>query len=401
MAWVSFWADVASEMVYPVIPLFLVGALKAPATALGATEGLAGILLNLVRGWSGRLSDKLGKRVPFVQAGYGLTCLSKPITALAVGWPMVSAARLADRFGKGLRNTARDALLADAIDKKDAGRAFGYHRAMDAAGAVVGSLIGFGLLMMFPERYRLIFAVTAIPGFIAVWLTCLLKESKPVPDSDGNQQSLVDNPSASPEAIAENSDKPKSPPLSPFFKRVLLVSLLFGLANSSDTFLILRAKELGLSDAMVVLSYALFNLVYSTSAYPLGNWSDKIGRKKILAIGWSVYALTYFGFAWTTAVGVWPLMALYGIYNGACDGTSKAWVKDASQAENRGTAMGVYAMGTGFAGLISSLCAGLLWDHVDHSSPFIMGGSLAVVALVGLAFTKGEGASSTPSPATS
>ena len=373
MAWVSFWADVASEMVYPVIPLFIVGTLKAPAMVLGAQEGIAGILLNLVRGWSGELSDRLGKRVPFVQAGYALTCFSKPVTALAATWPMASAARLADRFGKGLRNTSRDALLADAIDKKDAGRAFGYHRAMDAAGAVVGSMIGFGLLTAFPERYRLIFAITAIPGFIAVGLTFLLKESRP----------------PNPEPVTKSETKAKGPPvpLSPMFKKVLTVSLIFGLANSSDTFLLLRARELGLSDAMVVLAYALFNLVYSTSAYPLGNWSDKVGRRNILFIGWAVYAATYFGFAWTRAWGIWPLMALYGLYNGACDGTSKAWVKDVSHVENRGRAMGVYAMGTGFAGLAASLGAGLLWDKVDHQSPFLVGGCLAVLALAGLALT--------------
>lgn len=375
MAWVSFWADVASEMVYPVIPLFLVGALKAPAAVLGATEGLAGILLNFVRGWSGKWSDRTGKRVVFVRTGYGLTCLSKPALALAFVWPVAMLARLADRFGKGLRTASRDALLADAITAEDAGRAFGYHRAMDAAGAVVGSLCGVVLLTLMPGNYRLIFAVTLVPGLVAMWLTFLLKDHEPSPPSTPSTLSTPSTPST-----------PR--PLSPRFKRVLGVSLLFGLANSSDTFLLLRAKELGLSDALVVLAYALFNVVYSTSAYPLGRWSDSAGRRKVLGTGWAVYALTYLGFAFTPLWGVWPLMGLYGLYNGACDGVSKAWVRDASDKENRGTAMGVYGMATGFAGLAASLGAGLLWDKVDHRSPFLLGAALAVAALVGLALVR-------------
>ncbi|MBS1721484.1 MAG: MFS transporter [Armatimonadetes bacterium] len=365
MAWISFWADVASEMVYPIIPLFLVGALKAPASVLGLTEGIANVMLNFVRGWSGKLSDKLGRRLPFVQAGYGLTAISKPITALAAGWPLVSLARVSDRFGKGLRNTARDALLADAVEHADAGRAFGYHRAMDAAGAVLGSLCGVALLYFLPGQYRLIFAVTAVPGIVAVWLTFFLKESRK-PRTATEQQSFV------------------SAPLNQKFKRVLFVSLLFGLANSSDTFLLLRARDLGMPDNLVVLSYTLFNVVYCTCAYPLGNWSDRVGRKTIVGIGWVVYALTYFAFAFTPAWGVWPLMALYGLYNGACDGTTKAWVRDASDESNRGTAMGAYAMGTGFAGLVASVTAGILWDRVDHKSPFLVGGAMALLALVGL-----------------
>ncbi len=386
MAWISFWADVASEMVYPVIPLFVVGALKAPGWALGGMEGLANVLLNFVRGWSGRWSDRIGKRLPFVRTGYGLTAISKPLMALAYAWPVASTARIADRFGKGLRNTARDALLADATEGADAGRAFGFHRTMDAAGAVFGSLCGFLLLTYLPGKYRLIFAITAVPGLVAVWLTFLLKEAHP--------RALAE------EAAKRNGDPAPQPEvhvsipaMSSRFKRVLAVSLLFGLANSSDMFLLLRARDLGFSDGMVVLAYALFNLVYSVSAYPLGKWSDKIGRKSILAIGWTVYAVTYFAFANTPAWGVWPLLALYGLYNGACDGTSKAWVRDASDPENRGSAMGYYAMGTGFAGLAASVGAGILWDKVGHAAPFWVGGSLAALALIALPFAKTGSAS--------
>ncbi|MBS1715956.1 MAG: MFS transporter [Armatimonadetes bacterium] len=370
MAWVSFWADVASEMVYPVIPLYVTGPLKAPAAVLAGMEGAANIVLNFVKGWSGHLSDKLGTRVPFVRIGYAMTAVSKPLTALAFSWPLVALLRIVDRFGKGVRYSPRDALLADAVEPGIAGRAFGFHRAMDAAGAVVGSLTGCVLLWMLPGQYRLVFLGTLLPGIVAVWLTFQLRDKHPAARPEEPETPVV--------ASAVR------PQLSPKFYRVLAVSIVFGLANSADMFLLLRAKDLGLSDSLVVLSYVVFNAVYSVSAFPLGHLSDKVGRKTVLAIGWAVYALTYFGFAATPLAGVWPLMALYGIYNGACDGVSRAWVKDASEPENRGTAMGVYAMANGFAVLAGSLVAGVTWDRVDHRAPFWIGGSLATLALIGL-----------------
>lgn len=362
MAWVSFWADVASEMVYPVLPLFLVGTLKAPASILGLIEGFSGVLLNLVRGWSGAWSDRTGLRVPFVRTGYGLTCLSKPLLALAMTWPFVATLRLMDRFGKGLRNTSRDALLADSVDASLAGRAFGFHRAMDAAGALVGSLLGFMLLVGFPSQYRLIFGITAIPALVAFCLTFLLRESGQAKKSQRN--------------IATHAQ-----PLSPSFYRILTVSSVFALANSSDTFILLRAKDAGLSEPMVVLAYALFNLVYSVSSYPFGRLSDRFPRVRIVATGWIVYALVYVGLASAGAGAVWPLMALYGLYNGATDGTSKAWVRDFSEASNRGTAMGLYAMVTGTASFVGSVAAGLLWDLVGHAAPFWLGAGLALLAV--------------------
>jgi len=243
---------------------------------------------------------------------------------------------------------------------------------MDAAGAVVGSLIGCFVLWRLPGQYRLVFLVTLVPGLVALWLTYRLKEA-------------VRTPGPTAEAPAPAAEAAESKPrLSTKFYRVLAVSIVFGLANSADMFLLLRAKDLGLNDSLVVLSYVVFNAIYSVSAFPLGHLSDKVGRKTVLAIGWAVYALTYFGFAATPLAGVWPLMALYGIYNGACDGVSRAWVKDASEPENRGTAMGVYAMANGFAVLAGSLVAGVTWDRIDHRAPFWIGGSLATLALVGL-----------------
>ena len=297
--------------------------------------------------------------------------ISKPLLALAFAWPMVFVARSVDRLGKGLRTTARDALIADAVGHANGGRAYGFNRMMDTAGAVVGVLLATGLLFLLPGQYRTIFLVAAVPGVVAIRLTFQLREAgtperaRPVAASAG--------PSA--------AGKPWSG-MSRGFWMTLGLLLLFAFANSSDTLLILRARNLGLSDVQAILAYTLFNLVYAASSYPLGILSDRIGRWRMVLAGWSVYAVVYFGFAWADAAMVWWLFPLYGLFMGLTDGVGRALIRDKIPEEKKGTAMGIFNMTIGFAALAGSVTAGLLWDTLGPKAPFVLGGTVAVVAVL-------------------
>ncbi|EGB15605.1 major facilitator superfamily MFS_1 [Pseudodesulfovibrio mercurii] len=367
LGWVSFFTDVASEMVYPVVPLFLVAVLGAPATVLGAMEGAAEAVVCLMKGASGWHSDRIGRRTPFVRAGYGLGALSKPLLAMAFSWPMVFIARIIDRSGKGLRTTARDAMIADAAPAAIAGRAYGFHRAMDTTGAIVGVLLSMGLLALLPGHYRTIFLLAALPGIVAVWLTFRLKE-----------------PDAAPAATAA----PRLPlrealrGLPPAYWRALLLLSLFSLANSTDALLLLRTRDLGFSDTHVIGAYVLFNLVYAASAYPAGILSDRIGRWRLMLGGWTLYALTYFGFALSGPAGIWALFPIYGLYMGLTEGVGKAIIASGLPADRRGTAMGFFLMLTGLLSLAGNLAAGLAWDLIGPRAPFILGGALALLAVI-------------------
>ncbi len=370
LSWVSFFADISSEMVYPVIPLFIVGVLKAPAMALGVTEGFAEALVSFVKGWSGWHSDRMGKRLPYVRWGYGLSAAAKPALALATMWPMVTAARGLDRFGKGIRGSARDALIADATTPANAGRSFGYHRMLDTAGAVIGVLLGYGLLVLLPHNLKLIFIIAAVPGFLALGVTYFMK----------------DKPKAI--ELSKESDSRFKP--SPVFLRALGVMTVFALANSSDTFMLLRVHDTYSGYGMVALAYALQTFVYAAFSFPLGVLSDRVGRMPLLVGGWLIYAGVYFGFGYLPGSAVWPLMGFYGIFLAANDGVGKALVADVAPTNSRGTAMGVFYMITGVATLLSGIAAGELWDHVGHEAPFLFGGVMALVAVAMVPFARSE-----------
>lgn len=359
LSWISFLTDVASEMVYPVLPLFLVGALQAPAKMLGLIEGAALALVNVMRWWSGRRSDALGRRTPFIRAGYGLAAVSKPMIGLATGWPLVLAARLLDRFGKGLRTTARDAMIADATTPEERGRAFGLHRAMDSAGAVLGSLCGFLLIVALPDQLRTVFLVAAVPGLAAVWLTFRLRE---LPHGEGPKPAAMRGP------------------LPTRFKWAVAVMVVFALADSSDTFVLLRAQDLGLPVGHVVLAYALFNAIYSALSYPLGSLSDRLGPIRLLVAGWLVYAIVYTGFGW--GVSPWVLLPVYGLYMAATDGVGKALLSKLAPKEAKGTALGVAGMASGFGALVASVSAGALWDAGLKPHAFYLGAGLAALAAI-------------------
>lgn len=390
---VSFFADVSSEMVYPLLPLFLVGVLGSSRTALGAIEGGAVLVVALMAAFAGVRSDRSGRRVPWIRVGYALPVLGKALIAVATGWPAVLGGRLLDRFGKGLRGAPRDALIAGAVDADLRGRAFGLHRAADTAGAVVGVLLSAFLLWWLTGTshavsgataiatpasvYRTIFGVGAALGLASLALTLFLR----------------DRPDAVPVRAVPVVGATSSPrPLPRAYWSVLAVLVLFSLANSSDAFLLLRASDLGYSPGTVVLVYALYNLTYSALSYPAGAFSDRVGRWRIIAVGWAIYAVVYVGFALLPASmswGVWPLMAVYGVYMALTDGVGKALIADHAPKERRGEAMGVYYALTGVTTLGASLVAGALWDHTGPTAPFLVGAAFAVLALVGIGVVHG------------
>ncbi|SNR80228.1 MFS-type transporter involved in bile tolerance, Atg22 family [Humidesulfovibrio mexicanus] len=385
LGWISFFTDFASEMVYPVVPLFLVSALGAPVAVLGLIEGVAEAIVSVMKGLSGWHSDKAGKRVPYIRAGYGLAALSKPLMALAYAWPMVFLSRALDRLGKGLRTTARDAMIADAVDCKIAGRAFGFHRMMDTGGAIVGVLVALLLLKLLPGEYRLIFLIAGLPGLAAIWLSFRLRELRWA-DDPGDGCSTVDSgPEQATQPSVEATAQAKSVGTLGFSSAYWLtlgLLMLFAFANSSDTLLLLRARNLGWDDTQVIVGYLLFNLTYALSAYPLGILSDRMGRWRMLISGWVLYAAVYFGFSVSDGGSIWWLFPLYGLSMGLTEGVGKALISGHVPVLRKGTALGMFHMSLGFTALASSVVAGLLWDHVSPSAPFRLGGTVALAAVV-------------------
>ncbi len=379
LGWISFFTDISSEMVYPVVPLFLVGALAAPVAVLGLIEGVAEALVSVMKGWSGWHSDRCKARTPYIRWGYGLAAASKPLMAAAFAWPMVLLVRMLDRLGKGLRTSARDALIADVIQKKHAGRAFGFHRAMDTAGALIGVLIAAGLLAMLSGHYRTIFLLAAIPGAMAVWLTLRVKEPKAAQDSVQEAAPVTNE-----KPLQDDQKLPRA------FWWAMLPLMIFALANSSDTFLLLRAHDLHLSDATVMLAYAWYNLTYALCSYPAGLLADRLGYWKLMSVGWLLYAVVYAGFAMTGVWGLWPLFACYGVFRGLTDGTAKAMITQHAPAQRRGTALGLFHMGYGLSVLLASLITGLLWQLTSPALAFNAAALLALLALATLWLVRGR-----------
>lgn len=374
LGWISFFTDFASEMVYPVIPLFLTATLGAPVAVLGAIEGVAEAAVSVMKAASGWHSDRMGKRVPYIRTGYGVSALSKPLLALAFSWPVVFAARALDKLGKGLRTTSRDAMIVDAVPATMTGRAFGFHRMMDTAGALAGVLFALLLLQFLPGNYRTVFLIAALPGVAAVALTFRLRDAH-TPDSPQP---------APPRAKACASDQR----LPASYWWTLGVLSLFALANSSDALLLLRAKNLGWTDAQVITGYMLFNLSYAASSYPLGMLSDRLGRWRLLIAGWGAYSAVYFGFATLGGQGLWWLFPVYGISMGLTEGVGRALIADHIPAGRKGMAFGVFHMSLGLAALISSTVAGLLWDRVSPGAPFVFGGCVGLLAVVAALLTR-------------
>ncbi|MCC6236347.1 MAG: MFS transporter [Dehalococcoidia bacterium] len=379
----SFFADVSSEMIYPLIPIFLTTTLGAPVTIVGVIEGLAESTASLLKLASGWFSDHIGRRMPLVVGGYGLAAIGKLLLAFAVAWPIVLVARFIDRFGKGVRGSPRDALIADSTPDHMRGRAFGLHRAMDTAGAVIGPLLALALVALFDERFRLIFLLAVIPGVLSVLSLGLVRETPPEARATARGETLTLG------ATLRHMDR-----------RLLwfvAASLVFALGNSSDIFLILRAKDLGMSTTATVLAYVAYNFVYMLAAVPAGIASDRLGRRGVLVLGLLVFAVVYAGFAVNTStLLVWPLFAMYGVYIAATDGVSKALITDLAPREYRASVLGFYGMLTGLLVFVASALAGVLWDQVGAWAPFALGASAAVIAAAMLLVQPAQPAQAAP-----
>lgn len=383
MGLVSLFNDISSEMIYPIIPIFLKTVLGAPATVIGLIEGIAESTASLMKLFSGWLSDRLKKRKIFVTIGYSLSAISKILIGLATSWPFVLFARFIDRFGKGARVAARDALILESVDSEDRGRAFGLHRSLDSLGAVIGPLLALLLMVVFHDNFPKIFFIAFIPSVAGVLVLIFFVKEK-------NRAARLD---ALPSATTTTAEPPSKKPLPAFqwkeldknFRFFLIISFIFALGNSSDAFLILRAQNLGLTLTLTVLAYVTFNLTYSFFSYPIGVLSDKIGPKKILLTGFWLFAAIYLAFGLTTnPAGVWVLFPLYGVYMALTDGVSRAYISESVTTDKSGTAFGAYQMVIGLTTLAASLIAGALWSYFSPSAPFIFGAGLA--ALAGLLF---------------
>jgi MFS family permease len=368
LAAVSFLTDVSSEMIYPLLPVFLTSVLGANASFIGAIEGAAettAALLKLASGW---WSDRVRKRKPLVLLGYAIASTMRPLVAIATSAAQVLVIRVSDRVGKGIRNAPRDALIAESVDPSIRGRAFGFHRAADHAGGVLGPLIAFAVLTWHLAEIRTVFWLAAIPGVLSVLVVWLAVRDIP-------------RPAQAPAASALDL----SQPLGVQFWRVLGVIFLFTLGNSTDAFLLLRASQLGVPVALAPILWAALHLVKSASSTPGGALSDRIGRRPTLIMGWVLYAAVYFGFARASASWhAWALFGVYGVFFGLTEGSERALIADLVALERRGTAFGWYNLAIGLGALPASLMFGYVWDHAGPGAAFVMGASLALAAAIGL-----------------
>jgi MFS family permease len=382
---VSLLNDASSEIIYPLLPLFLAMTLGASPAAIGLIEGAAESVSSLLKLFAGYFSDKRGRRKGLVVFGYALANLVRPLLAFATNWFQVLAIRLTDRVGKGIRSAPRDAMIADAVRVEERGLAFGFHRAMDHAGAVIGPLLGYMILLLFAHDknaptagdYSLVFLLASIPAFCAVMVAAIfVRES--VAARDAKLNGAATPPRLSLKGFDGN------------FKSFLVILALFTLSNSSDAFLLLRAREAGVSVATIPLLWAALHASKVLSSLFGGDLSDRVGRKRLIASGWLLYALVYMGFAFVSSVGAaWALFLVYGIYFGLAEGAEKALVADLVRPEQRGTAYGLYNLAFGITVFPASLLMGLLWKFRDAQTAFLVSAGLGTIsALLLLTFVQ-------------
>ena len=365
-AFTSLFADISTEMLYPVLPVFLTQTLKATGSIVGLVDGFAQAAQNIVQGFSGALSDKLQKRKRIALAGYLVAAVAKPLMGLSTVWQGVFGARLLDRIGTGIRSAPRDALIASSVDEKDKGRAFGLEGVGDNAGAFLGPLLAVFLLYALHVGIRAIFYLAILPGLLAFFTLLLVKEHHAAVTAKAKiNVSLRQFPKA--------------------YWKYLLVTALFGLGNSSNAFLILRTQDIGASLETTILIYAAFNLVAALISYPAGSLSDTSGRKNILFASFVVFLIAYLGFALTQNVLlVAALFVFYGLYQGIFRAVGKSFASDFVPEQLRASAVGWYSTTVGLLQLVASVVAGLLWDRIGHRAVFYYGATFAVVGSIGL-----------------
>ncbi len=371
---VSLLNDASSEIIYPLLPVFLAVSLGSSIWAIGVIEGLAESMSSLLKLFAGYLSDRLGKRKLLVVAGYSLASLVRPMLAFAQTWQQVLGIRIADRIGKGFRTAPRDAMIADTVQVEQRGIAFGFHRAMDHCGAMIGPLIGYLLVILLAanhesltrSEYSKIFLIASVPALLAVIVAIIFMRESPVQRTHESER-----PKLSLRGFDSN------------FKRFLLVLALFTLSNSSDSFLILRAVDAGVSVAVIPLLWAAHHATKVLSSLFSGDLSDRLGRKRLIVSGWVLYAAVYAGFAFATqTVSLWVLFLIYGIYFGLVEGAEKALVADLVRPEQRGTAYGLYNFAFGVTVFPASLLMGMIWDWKGPATAFLLSASLGATAAV-------------------
>ena len=359
----------ASEMLYPIMPIYL-KSIGFSILLIGVLEGLVEAVAGLSKGYFGQLSDIKAKRAPFVQLGYSLSAISKPMMAFFVYPLWIFFARTTDRLGKGIRTGARDAMLSAETTKENKGKVFGFHRSMDTFGAVLGPALALLYLYFYPEAYINLFYIAFIPGVLAVGASFLLKD-----------KTIENSPKKKKISFFSFINYWKQSPTE--YRKVVLGLLFFALFNSSDVFLLLKAKDAGLDDTWVIGIYIFYNLIYALTAFPLGNFADKIGLKKMFVFGLIIFSLVYFGMGLTT--NLYLIIALffgYGIYAAATEGISKAWITNISKDENTATAVGTYSAFQSIIAMFASVIAGLLWYYFGASFTFILTAIVTIFVII-------------------
>ncbi len=365
---ISFFNDLASEMIYPIVPIFLTTVLHTSVPIIGFIEGFVEAVASITKYFFGAYSDYLKKRKIFVVGGYSMAAISKLLIGLAGGWPMVLFARFIDRVGKGLRTAPRDSLLLENATPLNKGFIFGIHRAFDSLGAVFGPLLALVVLYYLKDNIRETFFIAFIPAFIAILLLIFfVKEKKKV--LEANTQSHF---------VKINWGK-----LDTKLKLFLLISFLFAAGNSSDVFLLLQAKNLGLTTTLVVLVYVLYNISQTVFATPAGHLADKLGARKVFAFGLVIFSLVYFAFGIVKdSAYLWILFPIYGVYIAATDGVSKAYLSEFITKEESGSYFGAYYTLTALGTFLASLIGGLLWNYVNPGATFLYGSLMAMLAFL-------------------
>jgi MFS family permease len=394
---VSLLNDASSEIIYPLLPVFLSVALGASPAVIGLIEGGAESVSSFLKLFAGYFSDRSGRRKTLVVSGYALASIVRPLLGFATSWPQVFAVRFTDRLGKGIRSAPRDAMIADSADPSERGLAFGFHRAMDHLGAVVGPLLGFALLVLIasnynaptPQEYRLIFLAASVPALAAVLVAAFaIRETRKTSADAGRE-----NKDAAPAAVATTPPRFSLRGFDGNFKRFLVILALFTLSNSTDTFLLLRAREMGISTATSTLLWAALHVSKVLSSLVGGDLSDRLGRKTLIVTGWLFYAAVYLGFAFvSTVAGAWTLFLIYGIYFGLVEGAEKALVADLVPADKRGMAYGLYNLAFSITVWPASLLMGALWSWRGARVAFIASACIGTIAALLLALTVRTGA---------
>lgn len=348
LSFVSLFTDIASEMLYPVMPIYL-KTIGFTALWIGILEGVAEAVVGISKGYFGKLSDETGKRLPFVKLGYFLSSISKPLMAIFTYPIWILFVRSTDRLGKGIRTSARDAMLSDESSKVNKGKVFGLHRAMDTLGAAIGPLLALTFLFFYPAHYKPLFLIAFAPGLIGVALTFIIKEKAKAPEVEIPKGNFFSYFAYWKTAKAE-------------YKKLVVGLLFFALFNSSDVFLLLMAKSIGIDDLHIIGVYVFYNLVYALFAYPMGSMADKIGMKPTFVIGLLLFAIVYGGMAFVqNEMTLYVLFFIYGVYAASTEGVSKAWISKITPPSETATAIGFHASCASLATLFASSIAGLLW----------------------------------------